>query len=94
MEEGGDETWKDMEGHHAVLCVRAFYVRAGPIWVGDSDRAVSPGELELVTSASAGEHGVVLVPAQTDDQEHMIALGDSLRKLCMAEHDGCTRTCC
>ena len=43
MEEGGDETWKDMEGHHAVLCVRAFYVRAGP----------------------------------TDDQEHMIALGDS-----------------
>ena len=59
MEEGGDETWKDMEGHHAVLCVRAFYVRAGP----------------------------------TDDQEHMIALGDSLRKLCMAEHDGCTRTC-
>ena len=48
---------------------------------------------ELVISASAGEHGVVLVPAQTDDQEHMIALGDSLWKLCMAEHDGCTRTC-
>ena len=40
---GGDETWKDMEGHHAVLCVRAFYVRAGPFWVCDRAVSVSGG---------------------------------------------------
>ena len=80
-------TWKDIMRSYASEHSMSEQGRSGFV----TEQWVSLGE--LVMSASAGEHGVVLVPAQTDDQEHMIALGDSLWKLCMAEHDGCTRTC-
>ena len=77
----GDETWKDIMRSYAAE--HSMSENGLTFWVGH--RAMFPGE--LVTSASAGEHGVVLVPAQTEDQGLMIALGDSL--LCMAEHDVC-----
>jgi len=39
----------------------------------------------FVSASTAGEAGVILVSAQTDDQAHLVLVSDSLRKYAQAE---------
>ena len=85
MEASEEATWKTvMEGYATAMSLSGQGLH---VWVGD--QKVSAGT--LVRAGPAGS--LVIVSAETDQQAHMIALGDRLRNYCCAHYGGCVSLC-
>ena len=86
-ESNPDHKWKDIIA--SFPAAQGISEHGLSFWVGDCE--VVPEN--LVSSSSAGDLGLVFVSAQTESQERLNALGDSLRRHCECAYDGSTSAC-